>query len=219
MNYESAHPMHLLLQNSSLNAGITWPELLAQFHTESFFTGNREDSRFFLPDSRILDKWDYIRGECVSGVSIKKSILPYGKSSSERIICGHYVICNHRRKEGREGCGKSFSVYLAKTLKHLNICTKSLWMFLQNIADGKGAITAFRNVLSSSFCDRTIHRLKAGFHNIQSKIRTRLLSICSALEYSTSNHLMQTITHLKVAFTDTDDPIAEFQMRFNEGFF
>lgn len=145
-------------------------------------------------------------------------IRSYSESSPLRIICGHYVLCNHRRK-GRRGCGKSFSVYLAKTLKHLNICTKSLWKFLQNIADGKGTITAFRNVLSSSFCDRTIHRFRARFHNIQSKIRTRLLSICSAPECLTSNHLLQTITHLKVAFTGTDDPIAEFQMRFNESLF
>jgi hypothetical protein len=146
-------------------------------------------------------------------------IRGYSESSSETAIRGHYLICNKRRKEGRRGCGKSFSVFLAETLKHLSISTKSFWKFLQNMFDGDSTVAAFRGVLNSSFSDSTIHRLRARFNNIQAKIRTRLLTICSAPHSLTASPLLQTIAHLKAAFRGTDDPIALFQIRFNERFF
>lgn len=77
-NYERTASLDSLLMNVSKKNGTSWPELLSRFHTESFFTGDRQDRRYFIPDSKILGTFKYSRGECSTGVAISRSILPYG---------------------------------------------------------------------------------------------------------------------------------------------
>lgn len=86
MNYDTVSSIDSLLQTASLNTGISWPELLSRFYTESFFTGNRADSRYFVPDSRIIDQWNYRQGECTAGVSVTKNILPYGMQAFSLLL-------------------------------------------------------------------------------------------------------------------------------------
>ncbi len=77
-NYDTVSTISSLLEKASVSAGTTWPELLSKFHTESFYTGERADSGLFVPDSRIIDELNYVKGECLIGLASTKNILPYG---------------------------------------------------------------------------------------------------------------------------------------------
>ncbi len=77
-NYSAVSSINILLEKASVSSGTTWPDLLNRFHTESFFTGNRADSRFFVPDSPILEEMSYLKGNCKLGITSTKAIIPFG---------------------------------------------------------------------------------------------------------------------------------------------
>ena len=61
-----------------------------------------------------------------------------------------------------KGCGKTFSVWLANTVKRLALTATQLWAFLEQVTTGVSKMAAFRNVgsdLSNSAPYRIIRRL------------------------------------------------------------
>ena len=136
----------------------------------------------------------------------------YGK----RTIRGRRIFCSNRNR--RPGCGKTFSLLAANSLKGFNICAHSLWHFLNNIAKGMCKIQALRS-LNIPFSDSTVYRLFKKFSIGQSRIRTILLRHCPPLKPSNiHNPAIQTIFHLKSAFNTSPCPITAFQQSFQTPF-
>jgi hypothetical protein len=58
-------------------AGLTFAGILGNFHTASFFSGDRSGPAVFLPDAPFLPKWRFALDAPDAGYSVKKNIDPY----------------------------------------------------------------------------------------------------------------------------------------------
>ena len=81
------------------------------------------------------------------------------------------IFCSNRRR--RPGCGRTFSVWLAETIRRSSLSTRTLLAFLTRlVSDGlAAAIRAVKCHLSN----RTLQRFGKRFDHAQSRIRTALL--------------------------------------------
>ena len=83
----------------------------------------------------------------VVGALIQHGFL-YGfdqSSPPRKTLRAHRVFCSNRN--ARPGCGRTFSVWLANTIRRLSLNTTTLWRFLQHaVADG--ILAAIRGCLS-----------------------------------------------------------------------
>lgn len=134
---------------------------------------------------------------------------------SKRIRRGHRIFCSDRRR--RAGCGRTFSLLQASFMTNFMISTKTLWEFLQSMADGLNRFQAFipvREKLEIS----SIYRLFNCFKHNQSRIRTALVTAQGPPDVRDSDPVMQTIGHLKSLFKDDSCPVASFQHRFQISF-
>jgi hypothetical protein len=131
-------------------------------------------------------------------------------------IRGRRIFCNNRGR--RTGCGRTFSILAARILKKFMISAQTFWLFLKYILAGRPAIQAFQaadTTLARSSC----YRLWKRFRLRQSTIRTKLLNLCPA-PMNSLTHLphLQTIMHMKTAFTSPSCPITAFQNHFQVRF-
>ena len=55
-----------------------WTKVLNDFHTRSFFTGNRARSGYFITDAPLLGEWSYTHDNIDSSRTITKTAPPYG---------------------------------------------------------------------------------------------------------------------------------------------
>lgn len=132
-----------------------------------------------------------------------------------KIIRGRRIFCSNRGR--RKGCGKTFSILAAEILKKFVIGAKSLWRFLRNIAAGLNTIESFRTS-GLKFSHSTCYRLAKAFQRAQSKIRSKLLSICPAPCSLSKIAGIQTISHLRAAFRYAACPVFSFQQFFQSSF-
>ena len=118
---------------------------------------------------------------------------------------GHRIFCSNRKK--RKGCGKTFSVLLAKLLKGFTFPAKVIWRFFSGLLEKRPSKGHNR------------YRLNNIFSINQTHIREKLLSITCAPETKNNNPVIQTLQHLKLCFQGSACPITEFQLRFQKPFF
>jgi hypothetical protein len=153
---------------------------------------------------------------------------------SGKSIRAHRVFCSNRGRN--QGCGRTFSVWLADKIKRLFLSATQLWHFLQNTAATGNKRKAFKS-LGSDMSDSAPYRIWKRFHNAQAAIRTALFAICKPSECvrrTTGNSQSQmaasadsTLAHLTKAFAVTSvdttkpdgqnlnrplNPIAAFQL-------
>ncbi|NLG18167.1 MAG: hypothetical protein GX556_12615 [Fibrobacter sp.] len=76
-NYKKLTPFHKNLRSTSASMGHLWTDLLAAFHTSSFFSGTRADTSRFLNDAGLFLQWSYDEGN-YSPDAIQKAVNPYG---------------------------------------------------------------------------------------------------------------------------------------------
>jgi hypothetical protein len=140
-----------------------------------------------------------------------------------KTVRGRRIFCSNRNR--RRGCGLTFCIWLADSIRRLSLTTRAVWTFLQlAVAGAVGALAAAIRAADAEGrrSDRTWQRLWTRFLLGQSKIRTTLLRRCpppespaaSQAESPTKSHrrsAAQVLAHLKAAFPDADCPIAAFQ--------
>lgn len=136
----------------------------------------------------------------------------YDESSPrEKTVRAQRIFCSNRNN--RQGCGRTFSVWLADRIRRLSLSAGRLWMFLQAVvADGISA--AIRRV-DCHLSDRQMQRLWKRFDLGQSLIRTALWQQGPPPEppaKSAQTPAAEVLAHLEAAFPDADCPIAAFQL-------
>jgi hypothetical protein len=151
-------------------------------------------------------------------------------------VRAHRVFCSNRGRN--QGCGRTFSVWLADKIKRLFLSATQLWQFLRNTAAAGNKRNAFKS-LGSDMSDSAPYRIWKRFRNAQAAIRTALCAICTPPEcgpQTTENSQTQnqmaastdsTLAHLTKAFAITNpgatkpdgqnlnqplSPIAAFQL-------
>jgi hypothetical protein len=135
----------------------------------------------------------------------------YDEGDSQRMaIRARRVFCSNRHR--RSGCGRTFSVWLADTIRRLSVTTHALWRFLQRVVAGSIA-AASRAVADCRRSDRTWQRIWKRFDLGQSKLRTALSACCPPPDQPTASRrsASQVVAHLQAAFPNAHCPIADFQ--------
>jgi len=130
---------------------------------------------------------------------------------------GKRVFCNNR-KARKNGCGHTFSVWAAGTLKRLRLSATTLWTFVKLVICLGNKTQAMRKAkldLSIS----SAYRLWKRFSNCQSHVRTVLSKCCPAPELPhTRQSEEQTVAHLEAAFPGEPCPILAFQYQLQTAF-
>lgn len=136
------------------------------------------------------------------------SLYGYDHNSPQRKTRrGRRIFCSNRN--ARRGCGRTFSVFRADTIRRLSLTTRSLFNFLKHaVADTIAAAIRAANCLLS---DRTWQRLWKRFDLAQSPIRTALAGRCPPPQVPAGCPAAHVLAHLQAAFPDDDCPIAAFQ--------
>ena len=135
----------------------------------------------------------------------------YDESSPrEKTVRARRIFCSNRNN--RQGCGRTFSVWLADKIRRLSLSTRCLGKFLQSVVAG-GMVAAIRCV-NCHLSDRQMQRIWKRFDLGQSQIRTALWQQCEPPELpakSAQSPAAEVLSHLQAAFPNSDCPIAAFQ--------
>jgi len=131
------------------------------------------------------------------------------------------VFCSNRGSN--EGCGRTFSVWIADKVKRLFLDAKSLWEFLHQAATTGNKSQAFQQ-LRCSMGDSATYRIWKRFLQAQSAIRTALAAFCPPPRQTTESNsqcaAQATVAHLQEAFKDSPlNPIAAYQVQTQSFFF
>jgi hypothetical protein len=130
--------------------------------------------------------------------------------SNHKTVRGHRVFCSNRNS--RSGCGRTFSVWRADTIRRLSLTADPLWRFLQCVIAGTIA-AAIRAVADCRRSARTWQRLWQRFLLGQSTLRTALSTLCPPPLLPTSHRpAAHVIAHLQAAFPDANCAITAFQL-------
>jgi hypothetical protein len=133
-------------------------------------------------------------------------------NAQRRTIRARRIFCSNRHR--RRGCGRTFSVWIATTIRRLSLTTSTLWRFLQHAV--AGTIADAIHAVNCPRSDRTLQRLWRRFDRGQSAIRTALTGRgpppASPPESVRRPTAAQVLAHLRVTFPHDDCPIAAFQL-------
>lgn len=133
------------------------------------------------------------------------------RNPPRQTIRARRIYCSNRYR--RRGCGRTFSVRRADTIRRLSLTTRTLWAFLQRAV--AGSIATAIHATNCRRSDRTLQRIWRRFDRGQSAIRTALLSRSPPPELPAEPNrrpaAAQVLAHLRSAFPHDDCPIAAFQ--------
>jgi hypothetical protein len=149
--------------------------------------------------------WGYLRGNDED-------------SPNKKVVRGRRVFCNNRKKRNN-GCGHTFSVLAANTLKNFCITAESLWRFLKDNVTLRSKPEEPVKIKDFPLTKFSAYRLLKKFSESQSKLRSWLTRICQVPKLpKTTQAAIQTIEHLKAAFSESTCPISAFQDHFQRSF-
>ena len=127
------------------------------------------------------------------------------------------VYCSNRGHS--QGCGRTFSLWIADKVRRLFLSTDQLWRFLEQTSLTGNKSRSFENI-GSPLTKSAAFGIWKRFLKAQSRIRTALLSICAppkqTLHCTGFSAAQNTIAHLQEAFKDSFpdlNPIAAFQAK------
>ena len=148
----------------------------------------------------------------IVGTLIRHGTLSgFDDSTPQPTLRARRIFCSNRHR--RQGCGRTFSIWLADKIRRLSITTHTLLTFLQLAI--VGTIVAAIKATKCQRCDRTFQRIWKRFDRGQSAIRTALLGRGPPPELPATHArrpaAAQVLAHLQTAFPNTDCPIAAFQ--------
>jgi hypothetical protein len=154
------------------------------------------------------------------GTLIRHGVLTGFNDSTppRRTIRARRVFCSNRHR--RRGCGRTFSVRLAHTIRRLSLSTRTLWGFLRRAV--AGTLAAAARDTGTPRSDRTLQRVWRRFDRGQSAIRTALLSRgpppAVPAEPGRRPAPAHVLAHLRATFPHDDCPIAAFQQAMRASF-
>jgi hypothetical protein len=144
----------------------------------------------------------------------------YAESSSERVVRGRRLFCSNRGL--RLGCGRTFSVRLAKVIAGFVVRTLTVWCFAGAVLAGLTRRAAWlrQGVLSLSSGYRLWRQLSAQ----QSALRARLCRELPPPQCEAREPVAQLLAHLEATVgvavgSEPADPFAAFQHRLQHGLF
>jgi hypothetical protein len=136
----------------------------------------------------------------------------YDESSPrDKTVRARRIFCSNRNN--RQGCGRTFSVWIADKIRRLSLSAGGLWTFLQSVV--AGGIGAAIRCVNCHLSDRQMQRIWKRFVLSQSPIRTALWPWCKPAELpalSPQSPAAEVLAHLQAAFPHSDCPIADFQL-------
>ena len=125
------------------------------------------------------------------------------------------IFCNNRKRSN--GCGRTFSVWVANKIRRLFLTTDGLWAFLKQAVASGNRLQAFQS-LDCGLSETAPYRIWKRFLEAQSSIRTRLGQLCRPPAITSGQPADQTIAHLEAAFGDQRCPITAFQVTLQTSF-
>jgi hypothetical protein len=143
----------------------------------------------------------------------------YGEEAKAgKIKRGHRMLCTNRRNRKKRGCGHTLCVLFCGFVKNHIISANSIWKFLNSIRGDLSLAEALRQS-GSSIQETAIYRIFRKFRDRQVNIRTLLIGIKGPPELKDiKDPFIQTIEHLKAAFTGDLNPVSAFQHHFQASF-
>ena len=139
----------------------------------------------------------------------------HGDDVNDEIQRGWRIFCSDRNR--RKGCGRTYSVLLAKILFRRMVTAPWLWQLLLFIREGMSLKAAWEKV-ASPFCLDTGYRLRHAFTRSQTFIRSLLLRDGAPPNHNAASPEQQVIEHLRSVFQASACPVADFQVRFQAAF-
>ena len=138
----------------------------------------------------------------------------YSECSSEKVIRGHRIFCNNRKKS--KGCGRTFSLLLLRFIRGCIIGSRTVTDVIKRLLDGEtpAVIARYLPFFSSGY----IYRFISGLRRRQSFLRGLLLKLCPPFDCKTKDPLLQTMNHLFEAFSCSCNPVRDFQSCFQVSF-
>jgi len=145
-----------------------------------------------------------------AGALVRHGFL-YGfddRNPHRKTIRARRIFCSNRN--ARPGCGRTFSVWAADTIRRLGLTTSGLFRFLRLVL-ARGLLAGIRD-FRGHLSDRTLIRIWNRFRLGGSKIRTALMQRCAPPQLLLEHRPeAQVLAHLHTAFPDATCPIAAFQ--------
>lgn len=140
------------------------------------------------------------------------SLHGFDDSSPQRkTLRARRIFCSNRHR--RQGCGRTFSVWIAEKIRRSSLTTRTLWTFLQRLVTG--SMVAAIRAAQCHRSDRTWRRIAKLFNRAQSRIRTALRERGPPPKLSPGPFCRpvaaQVLAHLQATFAQADCPIAAFQ--------
>jgi hypothetical protein len=140
----------------------------------------------------------------------------HGDKANDKVRRGWRIFCSDRNL--RKGCGRTYSVLLAKFIFRHMVNTQWLWQLLQCLRQGMSVKAAWEKI-AAPFTLETGYRLRQAFTRSQTFIRSMLLRAGAPPKLNVAEPEWQLIDHLRAAFPGSACPVADFQVRFQAAFF
>jgi hypothetical protein len=174
-------------------------------------------ARFYRTDDEFERFYDRLNltpcphCQAVGTLILHGKLYGYTENDDCRKACrGRRIFCNNRRRH-RPGCGHTFTVWAAETIRRLRISAATLWTFIKLVLALRNKAQALRDS-QVDFSVSSAYRLWKRFSGSQSHLRTALAARCPAPVLPRDRRPeAQTVAHLEAAFPGEPSPIAAFQ--------
>jgi hypothetical protein len=180
---------------------------------------------FYRSDDEWLAIAEHLKRTACPHCKVVGTLIHHGclygfddSSPQRKTLRARRIFCSNRNL--RQGCGRTFSFWLADKIRRLSITAHLLWTFLQH-----AAATTIADATRHASChlsDRTWQRIWKRFDLGQSRIRTALAARCPPPlppPHSSRTPAAQTLAHLQTLFPNDNCPIASFQHLYFRSFF
>ena len=124
---------------------------------------------------------------------------------------GQRVFCSNRGQ--RQGCGRTFAVFLADVLPRHTVTAALVWRWLVQWLAGLSLKAAVEK-LRLPFALETLYRLRRRLRHRLDGLRTRLSREQSPPASAQADPVLQTVEHFQAVFADRPCPLADFQRQF-----
>ncbi|WDQ16496.1 hypothetical protein [Rhodopirellula sp. P2] len=183
--------------------------------------GSKNDAKAFLQKLKLTA---CPHCHCVGNLNRHGTLQGYQRGiHTHKTARATRVFCSNRNQNN--GCGRTFSVWIAGQIKRLSINANELWKFLDLVDKGASKRQAFAK-LNCDLSTSAPYRIWKRFREAQPTIRTALSMVLASPQVNQpqpniGNAPSGTWAHLRKAFKASlanpithDNPIAAFQIKF-----
>lgn len=135
----------------------------------------------------------------------------YAVDGASRVVRGGRFYCSERFR--RPGCGRTFSLLLARFLGGFMVVTATLWSFVSGVLGGLCRKVAWEKA-GSSFSRSTGYRLWRRLQLAQVNMRSCLSLVSPAPACADREPLAQLVLHIREVVPRNECEFAAFQYRF-----